>query len=521
MIIQSVKLTNFRNMTGTQEFTFDKLNLIVGRNGAGKSTIGRISILFALFGTSDVPLSKLPTRGQSTAAVELFVEDRGEQVRIVRSIPTRLLIYVNDVEILQESTNTAKDEWLKKRFGDLDYFRKFRMIDLVEGINLLEEGKTSLRKTLVSFHEGVLNNIRQRLQAKKLDRERFNKDSAVVYKHFPSENRKVALVDKINRLNTSIRELDNHVSQVQTQFSKTQQKTGEYGAIIRQALSSQREAQRDKCQACKQTIPYESRRLILESCQKQIEEYTKLNKELEQEVQLFQGEFSSCRIQKDKLYKKVQKSQSLLNRLNVRLQQKQYKYTTKDVLVVNNAIKHLDKLYSQIILESVKSLEPIINSIVCKIGFELEFQLNEKADFDLVLKRDGENFSYKDLSNGQRLILTIAFQIALLLDKGESGIMIADEGFSSLDEHSLVALYELFSDLPFQVISIVHRFDQYATGIKIIRLGETNGVRESKESVQEGTKAYRRAGTEETGDRKNSPSSAEAKRIKKPAQLFG
>jgi energy-coupling factor transporter ATP-binding protein EcfA2 len=121
-------------------------------------------------------------------------------------------------------------------------------------------------------------------------------------------------------------------------------------------------------------------------------------------------------------------------------------------------------------LNTVKNLEPIINSVISRINFRILFAIDNKNNLDFILYKDNEEFQYKDLSSGQRLILTIAFQVALLLEKGDVGFIVADEGFSVLDDEAIKLLYELFETLPFQLISIIHRVDNIGENVNVIRL---------------------------------------------------
>jgi energy-coupling factor transporter ATP-binding protein EcfA2 len=77
---------------------------------------------------------------------------------------------------------------------------------------------------------------------------------------------------------------------------------------------------------------------------------------------------------------------------------------------------------------------------------------------------------YKLLSTGQKLVLSIAFKLAILLEKNETGLMIADEGFSSLDIENLNHIFDLFNGLPFQLICVLHRFEDVPDGATVITL---------------------------------------------------
>jgi len=156
--------------------------------------------------------------------------------------------------------------------------------------------------------------------------------------------------------------------------------------------------------------------------------------------------------------------------LETRIKQKDYKWSDKDVLVVKEAVKELEKFCHNYITNWVQVLEPIINNIINNIGFSIKFSLNDQGNLDLLLAKNNQEYGYKDLSTGQKLILTVAFQIALLMERGEEGLIVADEGFSSLDEKNLNLIFDLFKNLPFQLICVIHRLPNVPEGANVIKL---------------------------------------------------
>jgi DNA repair exonuclease SbcCD ATPase subunit len=127
---------------------------------------------------------------------------------------------------------------------------------------------------------------------------------------------------------------------------------------------------------------------------------------------------------------------------------------------------------SYYLVSTVQTLEPIINSVLAKINFSVKFDVDTKGKFNIVLTKNDIQFKYKDLSCGERLILQIAFKIALLLQQNKTGILIADEGMSSLDSENLKHILTMFEDLPFQLVIILHHFNEFPDNANVIRLGE-------------------------------------------------
>ncbi len=473
MIIRKIKVCNFRSFKGIHDFKFDLINLIIGKVGSGKSTLGMIAPMFALHGYSEVPINKLPSKGveEGETWVELMIQDKGSLIMVKREIPTKLTILQDGVPVLDEALNTEKEKWLVKRFGDLEYFKKFRMIDMKQGINVLDEGKTALRKILISFHESILNNIREALQKKKGLYERYNKDTAVIFKHYPSMKRFNILKNKLSTVAKEQSELASEIQTLDSGYYNLGNKKGSLENTISYQLNQKRKIENNPhCPTCHQKFPDNLRKRSIEESLAIIEQAQKQLIELKDDIE---GQKSAMQYVKG-IYSKIQESITKVNyyatRLDARLKQKEYVYTNRDIALVTNALKELDKFYSYYILTSVKNLEPIINSIISKIGFELSFRLSPKGDFDLLLTKDQDEYSYKELSSGQRLMLSIAFQLSLLLDKGDTGLILADEGFNNLDTESMASLYEMLKELPFQIISVVHRFEDTSRQIHVIDL---------------------------------------------------
>jgi chromosome segregation ATPase len=174
---------------------------------------------------------------------------------------------------------------------------------------------------------------------------------------------------------------------------------------------------------------------------------------------------------RDKLTPKKERIQACKMKLEARLKQKEYIYTERDVIVVKKAIEELDKLSSVYLVETVRSLEPIINSVLEKIGFEVTFDVDIKGKFNILLGKGNIQYKYKDLSCGQKLILQIALKIALLLQQSKTGLMISDEGLSALENDNLEDIINLFKDLQFQLVFVLHRASLEDPEINIIKIG--------------------------------------------------
>ena len=464
MEIKRIMLTNFKNFEGEHTFHFDNINLVQGRNGIGKSTLIKDAILFALYGHGEVSLEKLPTRGKSKSCkVEIHFED----CVIVREYPTKITIVGKDF-----ATNKVAQEWLNEKFQNVDYFKKFRMIDLQQGINILEEGKTSLRKTLFTFNEEAFNKVRSNLQTKKREREVYNRDNlSNISSHFPSKSRLYQLEIGLLNLAEELSSLEKDLRISEQDYFRVLSKKSGF-----EANKSSFKKQKDKlvinsaCPFCERKTNKDTKMKLLAKVNHSIVDLNeKINKEI-LELDSQKDTLHYLKTLKNKLIERKEKLNILKEKLDNRINLIDYKWNSKDLEIMKQAIRELDGFSSFYITEWIKILEPIMDDIINRIGFNIKFDLDSKGNIDIKLIKNGEEYSYKDLSSGQRLVISIAFQMSLLIERGESGLIVADEGFSSLDETNLHLILELFKNLPFQLSCVIHHIENIPDGVHVINL---------------------------------------------------
>jgi DNA repair exonuclease SbcCD ATPase subunit len=205
MIIKSLKLTNL-GLFKEAIINPDKINLIKGinldnpnqsSNGSGKSSIFKNSLLFSLYGEGcGKTLNRLISFGQKKCIVEVELEHRGEHYRIIREVPNKLQIFVNDKE---KEFNTASigQVYLNNLFGDYTFFRKYCLID-ARGINLLDSlddtrSIISFKKELMQFIDTEFAPIRESLLKQKNDRELYSKDKRLY--HFYLSDKKLLILN--------------------------------------------------------------------------------------------------------------------------------------------------------------------------------------------------------------------------------------------------------------------------------------------------------------------------------------
>ena len=475
MYINSITVSDFKSFMGIHTFDLSKINLVSGQNGIGKSTLALHSILFAIYGYSENPLDKLQCRFVSNPKtyVSINLTYNGDNYIIKRSIPTHISIQVNGVESTL-ANNTLKQKELERLFKDTEFFRRFRMIDIKDSINILEQGNSALRKTLVDLDDSIdIGTVRTNLMAKQNESNRLNKDTNVLYTHAPLQSRLTALMFGLKDINVALQNCDADIfvnERHLNEFTREKSKWESYKTV--QTNTNHVASTTCHCPTCKQLLPNTAKKLVVGDSAKLIKEYddkiTILIQDISNQIDILnQFKATKCRLINKKMV-----TQKYIQRLEARLQQKEFIYTTKDVEIMKGSVRELDGFTTFFITEKLQRIEPLINSLLSKLGFTVTFSVDAKNNFDIKLlnNNNGTEFVYKELSNGQRLFVTVAFQLALLMEKNESGLMVADEGFSSLSGTNLDLMFDLFKNSPFQLVSIVHRFQTNDASIKNINL---------------------------------------------------
>lgn len=115
MLLLKLKTKNFKRLTDNEFIFTEGMNFILGENGAGKSTLLR-AIATAMFGVQMVPghSDDIPTRGQTTWALELTFE-RGGQVYDIKRTKTSASVKCG--EDLMASGNTPVTKFMEQMLG--------------------------------------------------------------------------------------------------------------------------------------------------------------------------------------------------------------------------------------------------------------------------------------------------------------------------------------------------------------------------------------------------------------------
>jgi len=463
MIIKSLKITNLQLFKSAYA-EFDKINVISGLNkdnpsesgnGSGKSTFVLRAILFALYGYCEegLTLKDLIRFGDKETSVEIELSENltENNFRIVRKIPSELQVFLNDKEI-QANTATIKQQFINEHFGDVNFFRQYRCVDLKNGINVLDLGIVSLRKTLMGFIEGIFTEIRTRLLAQKVERERYSTDKKL-YKHYLSEKRLDLLNASLDEIKKDYQrfEKDKGIQQGVINLIKSEISSRE--KIIYYKQQEMKKVDEGICPVlktkCEKITPKNKSPNLgmtkeIDIIKEEINDYKKQLESEEESIEYYNDSLSA-------LQDKGSKAREKLLRLKGAFQFKDYKYTKADIVIYDEAIKVLDSFAGEYIREWLGSLSIILNNLLNKLNIRVEFT----ADKDFIRVFDNEQIlKYDQLSMGQKCFLGTVFKLAILLQQNKTGLVLMDDGLNNLDAINLTNLISICQTLPFQIIAV-------------------------------------------------------------------
>lgn len=488
-MIKKIILKNFQ-LFKDQTIDLDRINLITGLNydsldeegvysgnGSGKTTI-LSAILFGLFGeVTDIKLSELLRNGTKEASVNLQFSVGKDNYRIIRKIPNSLQLFKGEEEIKFNTTSFCQMHIQSLLETNFQHYRTYNLIDNHKGINLLDLGNITLRKSLMQFCDEQFSEIRKSLLAKKLERENYNVDKRLYT--FALSDRRIDILNKglddIKESYTTF-EKDRNIQQGITNKIKTEIQTRE--RIISNRRYELQEAQKSgvcpilktKClQITKQITPEQQSKINLEITTQE-EEIKVYKLQLDNEVDALEYYDSTL----NKLQIEEQKARQCLMKMKEALKFSSYKYTRQDVLLYEEAIKTLDSFSAHFIKEWLENLSIIINSLLKGLNLSVEFSVEK--DF-IKLRNNGQELSYSQISGGQRKFLGVIFKLGILLQEGvNSGVLLFDEGLGEMDFVNLYKLIDVLKGLNFQSIIIYQNCPKEIKDVNYLNVERKDGI---------------------------------------------
>ena len=459
MIVKRINIKHFK-LFREEDIEPKGLNVFLGdnkdngsSNASGKSTLALEPLMFVLYGYTTSKLKDTVSIGAEECSVEVLIEKLGIKYKIIRTIPSKLTIIINGEEQLFV-TLTLAQKYINTTFGDVEFFKKFRTLDMQNGINLLDLGNTSLKNLLMSFMQEYFNKIRKSLQDKKQHMNMHhirNKKSKHI--HYYSKKRLQIINNKLNLLKEELltprEHPENEAREVYGEF-----KTNE--SAIKDLTQQLDEFNLSICPTCKRSMPKMVNDFHIRQVKEEIDIAKDRNIELNNYLKILNKGIQQRKDWIDGIHNKIYKAGQLKQNLETAEILKDYKYTDKDIALYNDGIKVLDNFSAMYIEQWLNNLGVIINSLLKEINMSITF--NSTKEF-MTIQDGSESIKYNQLSTGQKRFLNIIFKLSILMQKNLDGIIVIDEGIDALDITNLKRLLTVFESLPFQVFLISQHKD--------------------------------------------------------------
>lgn len=215
MIVNNVRLKNFKSHPDTSIGFGTGINVILGENGAGKTSVLE-AISFALFKEYGGNLDNLVMRGKGTMSVELVFTSHGRTYKVVRtrkkSSSDSNLYLMDDSEKLLQSGDNEVDKEIARILGIDKYLfinavyvrqgeiaklliarpaEKKQLITRLLGIDSLDKVWDRMRIVIDTFRDR-----KNRLEARLMDEDRIRDQLSGIDTELDEVNRRVATTSK-------------------------------------------------------------------------------------------------------------------------------------------------------------------------------------------------------------------------------------------------------------------------------------------------------------------------------------
>jgi len=515
MKITSIEWRNFGSYgNNTQKITFDdqqgNFYLIVGSNGAGKSTISDV-IKFGLYGKLDNKhLRDIPNRFNGNAFCRINLEKNPTTlVTIERGIaPNVFKLFVNGIEYDQAGKKNMQefleDEILGipfyvfnnmislsindfKSFISMRVHDKRMIIDRLFGLEILGSIKWKVRyqiKVLKEQAESILTELsvlERTIQNSQNELKNLNEKLKE-----DGEEKKAELEEKIRKLDSYIQKASEYLTNVNKKDEELQESLNSWDSL---KLSLEYECkdrhkkislyEGGQCPTCESDLTSDYHKSLLE-------EYIKKNREAEEEIEKIrtaQREVSEKRAKLQEMYDTMNKNKIVASTQRSSLSQEHKNIDTsviddsqtaslnniiddsktkKDEAIHRKDIEEKKANFYKIIedifgdkgvkLTAIKRILPLLNSEIRKVlqDLNMDYRVSFNEEFEVSIQHLGFNVSPDQLSTGERKKIDFTALLALirLMKMKFAGVnlIFLDEIFSSID-----------SDGIYHILKVLHK----------------------------------------------------------------
>jgi DNA repair exonuclease SbcCD ATPase subunit len=515
MKIRSISFKNFGSYGNkSQNITFDDQEgsffLVVGSNGAGKSTISDV-IKFGLYGKVDSKsLRDIPNRFNGNAHVKIVVEKNPTTlVTIERGLaPSVFRLFINGIEYDQAGKKNMQ-EFLEEEILGIPYyvfnnmislsindFKSFismrvhdkrMIIDRLFGLEIIGAVKWKVRyqvKLLKEQAEIITTEIS--VLERTIQKSNEELDSLNEKLKIAGEEKREELLESLNKLNGYIEKAQSHLSQIEDKdkdLSESLETWNKSTSKLEWECRHRSEKislyEKGKCPTCESDLTTDYYQGILQEYQKQnldvkveIDEIKVLQIDLQGKRKQLKGLYDETNRKKITAKAKIDGIHAELTKMNVSngsdeqtsslkniiddSQKKQEEARTrKDVEERKaNFYKIVEDIFGDkgIKLLALRRILPLLNSEIKRVlaDLNMDYRVTFNEEFEADIQHLGFKVAPEQLSTGERKKIDFAALIALIrmMKMKFSGVNLVflDEIFSSID-----------SDGIYHILGVLHK----------------------------------------------------------------
>lgn len=515
MKIKKIEWKNFGSYgNNNQRISFDEnqgnFYLVLGGNGAGKSTMSDV-IKFGLYGKVDnKKLRDLPNRFNNSLSVRIEVEKNPGTVAVIeRGIaPNFFRLYVNGAEYDQAGKKNMQ-EFLEEEILGVPYyvfnnmvslsindFKSFinmgvhdkrMIIDRLFGLEVLGAIKWKVRYQIKAMKEQIdmidteISVIERNVASSSQELENLNEKLKTA-----SEEKKKDITDKIQKLNEFIQAANGKLQDIINKDTEVNQMTREWQEVIsghktevHVCTEKIRLYENGKCPTCEADLTTDHHKTMLQ-------DYIKRDKESRDAIQEISSKIEDLKTRRERINqaytelnnKKTSASTQVssfsgeLSKLNESNSTDDQTQSLQNIIADNeekktdaiqrktveekkaNFYKIIEDIFGDkgVKISALKRILPVLNTEIRRVLIDLnmDYRVTFNEEFEVDIQHLGFKVSAEQLSTGERKKVDFAALIALirLMKTKFAGLNLIylDEIFSSID-----------SDGIYHILKVLHK----------------------------------------------------------------
>lgn len=515
MKIKKIEWKNFGSYgNNNQKIVFDEAQgnfyLVLGGNGAGKSTMSDV-IKFGLYGKVDnKKLRDLPNRFNNSLSVKIEVEKNPGTVAVIeRGIaPNFFRLYINGAEYDQAGKKNMQ-EFLEEEILGVPYYVFNNMVslsinDFKSFINMGVHDKRMIIDRLFGLEVlGAIKwKVRYQIKAMKEQIDLIDTEIAVIERNVTSsyqelenlneklktasEEKKKDLQEKVQKLNEFIHNANEKLTQILEKSAEVDDAMRQWDEVIgghktevHVCAEKIRLYENGKCPTCEADLTTDHHKSILQDYIKRdqeareaIEEIRKKIEELKQRREKIKSVYNDLNSKKASAFTQVQGYSQELNKLNESNTTDDQTQSLQNIIGDNlekkdeavqrksleekkaNFYKIIEDIFGDkgVKISALKRILPVLNAEIRKVLVDLnmDYRVTFNEEFEVDIQHLGFRVSPEQLSTGERKKVDFAALIALirLMKTKFAGLNLIylDEIFSSID-----------SDGIYHILKVLHK----------------------------------------------------------------